>query len=254
MMSYLARLNYSFDDRYTVTGTFRADGSSRFGVNNRWGYFPSVSAGWTISNEPFLKDALENIATVRIRASWGKSGNNDIGNYSSIAGISTGSYAFGTTAVSTSRLGGFADSELGWETTTQTNIGLDLGFFNSRLNVIANYYNSISTDILYNAPISAISGFTSSTTNMTDAKIRNRGFDLQIDARLLTGKVKWNVSTNISINRNKVVNLGGLDDILSTSERSRPSPHITKGGLSYRVVLRLQGCRCRCRNSITKTR
>lgn len=88
------------------------------------------------------------------------------------------------------------------------------GFFNSRLNVIANYYNSISTDILYNAPISAISGFTSSTTNMTDAKIRNRGFDLQIDARLLTGKVKWNVSTNISINRNKVVSAGGLDDIL----------------------------------------
>lgn len=87
---------------------------------------------------------------------------------------------------------GFADSELGWETTTQTNIGLDLGFFNSRLNVIANYYNSISTDILYNAPISAISGFTSSTTNMTDAKIRNRGFDLQVDARLLTrqGKVE----------------------------------------------------------------
>ena len=229
LLSYYGRLNYSFDDRYTVTGTFRTDGSSRFGVNNRWGYFPSVSAGWTISNEPFLKDALENIATVRIRASWGKSGNNDIGNYSSIAGISTGSYAFGTTAVSTSRLGGFADSELGWETTTQTNIGLDLGFFNSRLNVIANYYNSISTDILYNAPISAISGFTSSTTNMTDAKIRNRGFDLQVDARLLTGKVKWNVSTNISINRNKVVSLGGLDDILSTSERSVQS-HITKEG------------------------
>ena len=95
--------------------------------------------------------------------------------------------------------------------------------------MIANYYNSISTDILYNAPISAISGFTSSTTNMTDAKIRNRGFDLQVDARLLTGKVKWNVSTNISINRNKVVSLGGLDDILSTSERSVQS-HITKEG------------------------
>lgn len=229
MMSYLARLNYSFGDRYTVTGTFRADGSSRFGINNRWGYFPSVSAGWTLSNEPFVKDALENVASIRVRASWGKSGNNNIGNYSSIADISTGSYAFGTTAVSTSRLGGFADLELGWETTTQTNIGLDLGFFNSRLNVIANYYNSISTDILYNAPISSISGFSSSTTNMTDAKIRNRGFDLQVDARLLTGKVKWNVSANISVNRNKVVNLGGLDDILSTSERGVQS-HITKKG------------------------
>ena len=226
---FMVRGSYAYKDRYLVEFAGRYDGSWRFPKENRWSFFPSVSAGWTISNEPFLKDALENIATVRIRASWGKSGNNDIGNYSSIAGISTGSYAFGTTAVSTSRLGGFADSELGWETTTQTNIGLDLGFFNSRLNVIANYYNSISTDILYNAPISAISGFTSSTTNMTDAKIRNRGFDLQVDARLLTGKVKWNVSTNISINRNKVVSLGGLDDILSTSERSVQS-HITKEG------------------------
>lgn len=229
MMSYLARLNYSFDDRYTVTGTFRADGSSRFGVNNRWGYFPSVSAGWTISNEPFLKDALENIATIRIRASWGKSGNNDIGNYASLAGISSGSYAFGQTPVSTTYEGSFTDAALGWETTRQTNVGIDLGFFNGRLNVIGNWYNSISTDILYKYPISSISGATSTTTNMSGAKIRNRGFDVQLDARLLTGKVNWNFSTNISVNRNKVVSMGGLDDIISTTERSVGS-HITKEG------------------------
>ena len=102
MMSFLTRVNYSFDDRYTLTGSFRADGSSRCGIDSRGGYFPSVSAGWTLSNEPFLKDALKDVASIRLRASWGKSGNNDIGNYSSIAGISTGSYAFGTTAVSTS--------------------------------------------------------------------------------------------------------------------------------------------------------
>ena len=88
-------MNYAFDDRYTLTASFRADGSSRFGVDSRWGYFPSVSAGWTLSNEPFLKDALERVASIRLRASWGKSGNNDIGNYASIASISTGSYAFG---------------------------------------------------------------------------------------------------------------------------------------------------------------
>lgn len=229
MMSYLTRLNYSFDDRYTITGTFRADGSSRFGVDNRWGYFPSISAGWTLSNEPFLKDVLENIAMIRLRASWGKSGNNNIGNYTSISTISNGSYAFGTTPVVTSRPGRFADSELGWETTTQTNVGLDLEFFHGRLNIIANYYNSISTDILYEAPLPSISGFTSGTTNMHDAKIRNRGFDFQVDARLLTGKVKWNLSGNISVNRNKVISLGGLNDILSTTERSVQS-HITKEG------------------------
>ena len=229
MMSYLARLNYSFDDRYTITGTFRADGSSRFGVNNRWGYFPSVSAGWTLSNEPFLKDAFENIVSIRIRASWGKSGNNDIGNYASLAGISSGSYAFGQTPVSTTYEGSFTDAALGWETTRQTNVGIDLGFFNGRLNVIGNWYNSISTDILYKYPISSISGATSTTTNMSGAKIRNRGFDVQLDARLLTGKVNWNFSTNISVNRNKVVSMGGLDDIISTTERSVGS-HITKEG------------------------
>ena len=85
MMSFLTRVNYSFDDRYTLTGSFRADGSSRFGIDSRWGYFPSVSAGWTLSNEPFLKDALKDVASIRLRASWGKSGNNDIGNYASLA-------------------------------------------------------------------------------------------------------------------------------------------------------------------------
>lgn len=232
MMSYLARLNYSFANRYVITGTFRADGSSRFGKDNRWGYFPSVSAGWTLSNEPFLRNTFKDTlrdTSLRLRASWGKSGNNDIGNYSAISNISTSSYAFGNTPVNTSRLAGFADSELGWETTTQTNIGIDLGLLGGRINLIANYYNSISTDVLYNSPISSISGFTSTTTNMTDAKIRNRGFDFQVDARVLTGELRWNVSANISFNRNKVVSLGGLDDILSTSERSVQS-HITKEG------------------------
>lgn len=149
MMSFLTRVNYSFDDRYTLTGSFRADGSSRFGIDSRWGYFPSVSAGWTLSNEPFLKDALKDVASIRLRASWGKSGNNDIGNYASLAGISSGSYAFGQTPVSTTYEGSFTDAALGWETTRQTNVGIDLGFFNGRLNVIGNWYNSISTDILY---------------------------------------------------------------------------------------------------------
>ena len=133
MMSFLTRVNYSFDDRYTLTGSFRADGSSRFGIDSRWGYFPSVSAGWTLSNEPFLKDALKDVASIRLRASWGKSGNNDIGNYASLAGISSGSYAFGQTPVSTTYEGSFTDAALGWETTRQTNVGIDLGFFNGRL-------------------------------------------------------------------------------------------------------------------------
>lgn len=230
MISYLTRLNWSYADRYTFTGTFRADGSSRFGAKNRWGYFPSVSAGWTVTNEPFVKDLIgEAPVSLRLRASWGKSGNNDIGNYSSLAAISTGAYAFGNTPVNTAYEGAFTDEGLGWETTTQTNLGFDLGLWGDRVNLIGNWYNSISTDILYAQPISGISGSTSTTTNMDGAKIRNRGFDLQLDARILQGVVDWTVSTNVSVNRNLVLDMGGLEDILRKTERNVLS-HITTAG------------------------
>jgi len=229
MISYLSRLNWSYGDRYTFTGTFRADGSSRFGAKNRWGYFPSVSAGWTVTNEPFLKDRLDRKVSLRLRASWGKSGNNDIGNYSSLAAISTGAYAFGSTPVTTAYEGAFTDEGLGWETTIQTNLGFDLGLWGDRVNLIGNWYNSISTDILYAQPISSISGSTSTTTNMSGAKIRNRGFDFQLDTRILQGVVDWTVSTNVSINRNMVLDMGGLEDILRKTERNVLS-HITTAG------------------------
>ena len=230
MLSYLGRANWAYDDRYTFTATFRADGSSRFGAKNRWGYFPSVSAGWTVTNESFVKEWMGQApVSLRLRASWGKSGNNDIGNYSALAEISTGAYAFGNEIVSTAYEGAFTDEGLGWETTTQTNLGFDLGLWGDRVNLIGNWYNSISTDILYSQPISAISGSTSTTTNLSGAKIRNRGFDFQLDARILQGAVDWTVSTNVSINRNKVLDMGGLDDILSKTERNTFS-HITKEG------------------------
>lgn len=229
MLSYLTRLNWSYNDTYTFTGTFRADGSSRFGAKNRWGIFPSVSAGWTVTNEQFIKDIIPSGTSLRLRASWGKSGNNDIGNYSAIAAISSGAYAFGNTAVSTAYEGSFVDEGLGWETTTQTNLGFDLGLFGDRVNLIGNWYNSISSDILYSQPISSISGSSSTQTNLSGAKIRNRGFDLQLDTRILQGVVDWTVSANVSVNRNKVVDMGGLDDIISVTERSVGS-HITKEG------------------------
>ena len=230
MISWLSRMNWAYSDRYTFTATFRADGSSRFGAKNRWGFFPSVSAGWTVTNEPFVKNIMADVpVSLRLRASWGKSGNNDIGNYASLAAISTGAYAFGNTAVTTAYEGAFTDEGLGWETTIQTNLGFDLGLWGDRINLIGNWYNSISTDILYEQPIPAISGSTKTTTNLSGAKIRNRGFDFQLDARVLQGIVDWTVSTNVSINRNKVLDMGGLEDILRKTERNVLS-HITTAG------------------------
>ena len=229
LLSYLARFNYSYSDRYAVTASFRGDGSSRFGAESKWGYFPSISAGWSLSNEPFIKDAIGN-TEIRVRASWGMSGNNNIGNYSSIAAIGTGNVALGSSIVPTSYESAFVDAGLSWETTKQTNIGVDLGFWNGRLNVIANYYNSITTDVLYSLNIPTISGSGSTTTNLGDSKIRNRGFDIQVDARILEGPVTWTVGTNFSLNRNKVLFLSeGVDEIINQTMRSSPT-HTTKVG------------------------
>jgi len=241
LLSYLARFNYAYADRYTVTASFRADGSSRFGKDSKYGYFPSISAGWTLSNEPFLKNSLQG-TNIRLRASWGMSGNNNIGNYASIATIGTGTTAIGSTIEAISYESAFVDSGLSWETTKQTNLGLDLGFFNGRLNIIGNWYNSISTDVLYSLNIPTISGSGSTTTNLADSKIRNRGFDIQLDARILEGPVTWTVGTNFSLNRNKVLYLSdGVDEILMKTMRSSET-HITKVGypigsyLAYRTM------------------
>lgn len=240
LLSYLGRVNYSYGDRYSLTASFRADGSSRFGSQSKWGYFPSVSGGWTLSNEPFLKDALKDM-TIRLRASWGISGNNNIGNYASIATIDTGVTGMGNGINSTSYEKAFVDAALSWETTKQTNIGLDLGFFGGRLNLIGNYYLSNTSDVLYQLGIPAISGSTSTTTNLGDSKIQNQGFDIQIDARILEGPVTWTVGTNFSLNRNKVLYLAeGVDEIFSTTMRSAQT-HVTKVGypigsfLAYRT-------------------
>ncbi len=230
MLSYLARVNYAFDDRYVITGTFRADGSSKFGPDNRWGYFPSISAGWTLSNEPWLKNLFGNDTSLKLRASWGLSGNNDIGNYEHLAVLESGGYAEGSSAGAAYWESSFTDGMLGWETTSQVNVGVDLSLFRGRFNLIANFYDSRTRDLLYTQPVSGISGSTSVVTNVDGALLRNRGVDLQIDARLLTGAVKWNVSGNISFNRNKVLSLGSLEDIYSVGERSVTS-YVTRVGL-----------------------
>lgn len=230
MLSYFSRLNYSFDDRYVVTGTVRTDGSSRFGVQNRWGWFPSVSGGWTLSNEKFFKEKYGKNTSLRLRASWGLSGNNNIGNYEHTSSMSSGGYPFGNTVESAFWEGGFRDEAIGWEKTSQYNLGFDVGLIGGRINLIGNYFNSESYDLLYDQPISSISGSKSVKTNLTDARVRNRGFDFQVDSRILTGAFRWNMSANLTVNRNKVLNMGGINDLYLVSERSVVS-HVTRSGL-----------------------
>jgi TonB-linked SusC/RagA family outer membrane protein len=233
MMSYLARASYIYGGKYALSATIRTDGSSRFGPNSKWGWFPSVSAGYTVSNEKFYTDALGENSSLKLRLSWGLSGNNNIGNYAAYQVMSSGGYPFGGNIYVADAYwqGNFSDPSIGWEKTAQYNAGLDFSMFRNRLNFIFNYYNSVSYNLLYERPISAISGSTSVSTNLENAKVRNHGIDLQIDGRILTGKVKWNASANISVNRNTVLDMGGINDLYLVSERSTIT-HITMTGLA----------------------
>ncbi|WDF56455.1 SusC/RagA family TonB-linked outer membrane protein [Mucilaginibacter sp. KACC 22063] len=232
LLSYLGRINYNYDQKYFLTGSFRADGSSRFGPLNRYGYFPSVAAGWSLSNESFYHNWLGDQSTVKLRASWGLSGNYNIGNYNTLQTMSSPTgVVFGNNIATATYPGGIKDAGLSWESTSQYNFGTDLGLLKGRLFVIANYYLSYSYNLLYNQPISAISGSTTILTNLRDSKIRNNGLDLQLDGRVINGRdFKFNASGNISVNRNKVVKLPGNNTIIvNGAERSYLTNITTQG-------------------------
>ncbi len=233
LLSYLARAEYNYDDRYYLTAAFRTDGSSRFGPLNRWGSFPSISGGWTISNEPFYADVFGSSSTLKLRGSWGLTGNYNVGNYNYLQTMASPTGAvFGSGTIQTAFYSGpIKDQKLGWESTSQYNLGVDLGLFNNRILLIANGYLSYSYNLLFNQPISAISGTTSILTNLRDSKIRNQGVELQIDGRAIsTPDFKLNLSGNISLNRNKVLNMGGANTILVAGAERSYITHITQEG------------------------
>ena len=233
--SYLARAQYNYEGKYYLTGSFRTDGSSRFGEANKWAIFPSVSGGWTISKENFYRGWLEEHTTLRLRASWGLSGNNNIGNYNTVQTFNSPSgVIFGNNVISQAyHMDTVRDRNLEWEATSQYNVGLDLGLFHDRVQIIANYYDSRSYNLLVQNNISAVSGAPSILTNLRNSKIRNSGFDIQVDGKVIQSKngFNFNMSGNISINRNKVLNLGGASTIISVGGAERQYiTHITETG------------------------
>ncbi|TSJ35926.1 TonB-dependent receptor [Mucilaginibacter corticis] len=233
LLSYLARVNYNYAGRYFLSGSFRTDGSSRFGENNRYAAFPSVSGGWNLSDESFYHNWLGAGSTVKFRASWGLSGNNNVGNYNTQrvynsptnAVFGTGSLAPALTA------GNIKDGNLGWETTSQYNFGTDLGLFKGRLFIIANYYLSHSYNLLFNEPISAVAGSSTILTNLPGSKISNKGFDLQADGKLISKRdFVLGLSGNISLNRNKVLSLSGNNTIINAGAERSYLTSITETG------------------------
>jgi TonB-linked SusC/RagA family outer membrane protein len=234
LLSYLARVLYNYNNKYYLSGSFRTDASSRFGPQNRWGEFPSVSAGWNISNEAFYGNLVGKNVTAKLRASWGLTGNNNIGNYRYEQSISSpGGVVFGSpgTVYTANWAGNIADEKLGWESTSQYNFGMDLGLFRNRLSVIFNYYVSKSYNLLFNQNITAASGSASILTNLRNSNISNTGFDAQFDARIIsTKKFNLNFSGNITANKNKVVSLGGASAIYVAGAERSYTTHVTAEG------------------------
>lgn len=208
--SWFARASVSWKDRYVLTATMRADGSSRFAPEHRWGFFPSVSAGWNISNEPFWKWASTDL---KIRASYGKTGNQDgIGNYAWQANISAGSNYNQESGIAASSNG---NNKLTWETADQYDAGFDLSFFKGRLGIIFDAYLKNTYNLLYSKPTASHTGFTSITSNI--GTMRNYGFELTLDGHVDIGPLKWDSSLNITHNKNRLTSLLN-DDIISLSD------------------------------------
>jgi TonB-linked SusC/RagA family outer membrane protein len=206
--SFLGRINYSFADKYLLTASYRADGSSVFGKNNKWGYFPSASLAWRINKEYFIQD-LDIFSELKLRGSWGIIGNQAISPYQTIASMSSGNnYPYnGNDATDLGFvIANAPNPNLKWESTTQSNIGLDVSVFKGRLNATVDVYLKTTKNLLLNRTLPGYTGFSSIIDNV--GSVENKGLELSISGDPLTGVVRWNSGFNISWNRNKVLDLG----------------------------------------------
>lgn len=208
-ISWFGRAQYSYDGKYMLSASLRRDGSSRFGTNNKWGYFPSVSGAWRLSEENFWEPFRKIANTFKIRASYGVTGNDGISDYSWIANLSKGKIVYGETAASTYYPGKLGNPDLKWERLQQLNVGLDLGLFQNRIMVEADWYRSYCDGLLLNVPIPATSGFNTELRNI--GELENKGIELNLTTHNLVGEFQWQTVFNISRNRSKVLSLGADD-------------------------------------------
>lgn len=207
LMSFLGRMNATLSDKYLLSLSLRRDGSSRFGSDNKWGWFPAASVGWRLTQEEFLKD-VRYLNELKVRASYGVAGNNSIGNYAAIGTLSNANYVLGSsnTVVSGFKPGSFSNTGLGWETTYTFNTGVDVGVLNNRIALAIDYYIADTKDILLSVPIPSITGFGNALMNI--GAVRNSGVELQVNSNNLIGRLKWSTGFNISHNKNEVRALG----------------------------------------------
>lgn len=209
LISYFGRMNYTHRNKYLVSATLRADGSSRFPENNKWGLFPSVSAGWRLSEENFLQ-GVGFLDDLKLRASYGVVGNQELGNnFPGRAAYVTGSNY--TSSLPGIRIANIPNPDLSWESTAQTNIGLDVSVFQGRLNITADAYRKLTSDLIFRKNIPRTAGFFGVADFFNLGEVENRGIDLAINTVNLNGELKWFTTFNINFNRNQIKSLPGFD-------------------------------------------
>jgi len=214
LLSYFGQASYSFDNRYVLNASLRYDGSSRFGTNHRWGLFPAVSAAWNVSNERFFKK-IPTVSALKLRASWGRLGNQEIGNYpySSLVDVGNYVYSFDGSIVTGAQLVEGGNANVKWETTTQTNFGMDLSLWNDRLSFIADYFIKRTDDILVRVPVPQ-SGGQQNPPFINAGSIENKGWELSAVYKGRRGAVQWSLGGNISGLRNRVLSIADGEPIL----------------------------------------
>ncbi|MEO5998649.1 MAG: TonB-dependent receptor [Chitinophagaceae bacterium] len=214
ILSYLARINYNYDNRYYLTTSIRSDGSSRFGSENKYAFFPSVALAWRVKEEKFFKN-VNFLSELKIRASFGESGNNNIGNYESYATINYEKYVLGNGAI-----GGFAQGKLEnpiltWEKQKQINVGIDAAVFNNRIRLTVDHFKSNNTNLLLSVNIPSTTGFSNALQNI--GEVSNNGWEFVLSTVNLNSKFQWSTDFNLSTYRNKVIKLGPSGDPIYTA-------------------------------------
>lgn len=229
--SYLARVNYSYLHKYNLTISGRADGSSKLGANNRWGFFPSVGLSWNASQESFLKKFNPTISNLKLRLSAGQTGNSEVPPYSSLAALSPTNYYFNSTLVTGISPLQVANPDLKWETTTQYNAGIDLGLLSNRITLVLDAYYKKTSDLLLNVPLPFYTGYLSSLQNV--GSVENKGIELSLTTdNIKTKDVSWRSTIVFAVNKNKILSLGnGVNYYFPIAPLGLVSPVIVQVGL-----------------------
>jgi TonB-linked SusC/RagA family outer membrane protein len=208
LASFLGRVNYRLLDKYLFTVTWRADGSSRFGANKKWGYFPSGAIAWRVSDEKFMQP-IHAINDLKLRASYGMGGNQEIGSYNSLTQYGTNTYGLNGVRVVGISPNNIANPDLSWESTATFDGGLDLGLFQNRVIFTADYYNKKTTRLLYNVTLPSTSGFSTMLQNV--GSVRNQGLEFSLSTvNIESSKLRWSTTFNFSRNINKILSLGAV--------------------------------------------